>query len=92
MATGRCLCGAVTYQVHGPLEPVLICTVRGKVVIRPLRLRGEMSARPGLSATAADTRGRPFLRDAGYTSTGAYAWLALSLSTQRPLMQGHRQC
>ena len=25
MATGRCLCGAVRFEVHGPLEQVLIC-------------------------------------------------------------------
>ena len=25
MATGRCLCGAVRYQVDGPLRDVLIC-------------------------------------------------------------------
>ena len=25
MATGRCLCGAVSYEVHGPLRDVLIC-------------------------------------------------------------------
>jgi hypothetical protein len=25
MATGRCLCGAVRYEVRGPLEDVLIC-------------------------------------------------------------------
>src|SRR5690242_21925758 len=25
MATGRCLCGAVRYEVHGPLRDVLIC-------------------------------------------------------------------
>ena len=25
MATGRCLCGAVTYEVRGPLRDVLIC-------------------------------------------------------------------
>jgi hypothetical protein len=24
-ATGRCLCGAVTYEVHGPLRDVLVC-------------------------------------------------------------------
>jgi len=24
-ATGRCLCGAVTYEVHGPLRDVLLC-------------------------------------------------------------------
>jgi hypothetical protein len=24
-ATGRCLCGAVCYEVHGPLRDVLIC-------------------------------------------------------------------
>jgi hypothetical protein len=25
VATGRCLCGAVAYEVHGPLRDVLIC-------------------------------------------------------------------
>ena len=25
MATGRCLCGAVTYEVNGPLRDLLIC-------------------------------------------------------------------
>ena len=25
VATGGCLCGAVRYQVHGPLRDVLIC-------------------------------------------------------------------
>src|SRR5438270_13853317 len=25
MAAGRCLCGAVRYEVHGPLRDVLIC-------------------------------------------------------------------
>jgi len=25
MATGRCLCGAVTYEVRGPLRDVLVC-------------------------------------------------------------------
>jgi hypothetical protein len=25
MKTGRCLCGAVRYEVHGPLRDVLIC-------------------------------------------------------------------
>jgi hypothetical protein len=24
-ATGRCLCGAVTYEVHGPLRDVVLC-------------------------------------------------------------------
>jgi hypothetical protein len=24
-ATGRCLCGAVTYQAHGPLRDILLC-------------------------------------------------------------------
>jgi hypothetical protein len=24
-ATGRCLCGAVTYEVHGPLRDILLC-------------------------------------------------------------------
>jgi hypothetical protein len=24
-ATGRCLCGAVTYEVHGPLRDVIVC-------------------------------------------------------------------
>ncbi|MHB1508425.1 MAG: GFA family protein [Acidimicrobiales bacterium] len=24
-ARGRCLCGAVSYEVHGPLRPILIC-------------------------------------------------------------------
>ena len=25
MKTGSCLCGAVTYEVHGPLRPVIAC-------------------------------------------------------------------
>ena len=25
MQTGRCLCGAVRYEVHGPLRDVLVC-------------------------------------------------------------------
>ena len=24
-ATGACLCGGVTYEVHGPLRPVILC-------------------------------------------------------------------